>query len=361
MTILEANSIAGGSSGKAGGLLGDWATPKCLAPLSFKIHSEIARKHGGEKIWGYRNVYCADVKLQAQDSHSKATQSGGSSSVPSALDWLLPGAVKYYKEAGDPSNSAQVNPYMFTTALANLAKEKGAKVIYGSATQLNYKENGKGIASVAFTHKGNHSEIAATDVIIAAGPWTPRIFPSLHLGAPRGHSVIVRPTRDLTPYVLFPEISPPENDSLAHILSPEIYPRPGDAHFTFDTVYSSGPDDYAVPLPDDTDRVEVDLQKCEDVWIAIKSVSGEIRDGEVITRQACYKPQIRPHEEDEEVGPIVGPAGIEGVWIATGHDEWGIQNSAATGLVMSEMVFEGEAKSANCESLSPKHFLNDTA
>ena len=80
-----------------------------------------------------------------------------------------------------------------------------------------------------------------------------------------------------------------------------------------------------------------------------------------MTRQACYKPQIRPHEEDEEVGPVVGPAGITGVWLATGHDEWGIQNSAGTGLVISEMIMEGEAKSANCETLDPKHFLKDAA
>ena len=54
---------------------------------------------------------------------------------------------------------------------------------------------------------------------------------------------------------------------------------------------------------------------------------------------------------------MVGPTGIEGLWLATGHDEWGMQNSAGTGLVISEMIFEGKAHSANCESLDPKHFL----
>ena len=39
IVILEASKIAGGSSGKAGGLLAEWATPKCLAPLSFKTDS----------------------------------------------------------------------------------------------------------------------------------------------------------------------------------------------------------------------------------------------------------------------------------------------------------------------------------
>ena len=54
---------------------------------------------------------------------------------------------------------------------------------------------------------------------------------------------------------------------------------------------------------------------------------------------------------------MVGPTGIKGLWLATGHDEWGIQNAPGTGLIMSEMIFEGAAHSANCDSLDPKHFL----
>ena len=66
IVILEASKIAGGSSGKAGGLLADWATPKYLAPLSFKTHAELAQKHDGDKLWGHRKVHCADVDLQGK-------------------------------------------------------------------------------------------------------------------------------------------------------------------------------------------------------------------------------------------------------------------------------------------------------
>ncbi|KAL9612023.1 MAG: hypothetical protein Q9167_003349 [Letrouitia subvulpina] len=308
----------------------------------------------------------AETKFGATDSYtaqvhkSQDSRSTTSPSVPPALDWLLPGALKSYKEIGDPSNTAQVNPYIYTITLAKLSEEKGAKIVYGSATKLNFKRDGKAIASVTYTHDGTTSDLSATDLVIAAGPWTSRLFPSIHLGAPRGHSVVVRPSRDLSPYVLFPKIEPPVDGSQSHILSLEIYLRPSDSLYNHDTVYASGPDDYSVPLPNNTDDVAVDLQRCEDVYTAIKSVSDEIYEGEVLVRQACYKPQIRPHEDDEEVGPIVGPApGLDGVWIATGHDEWGIQNSAGTGLVVSEMVWEGEAKSANCASLDPKHFVKD--
>ena len=323
----------------------------------------MAKKHGGDKIWGHRNVYCADVQLQARDvetsSNVKNNIDAQSAKIPSDLDWLLPGSVKSYKESGTPSNSGQVNPYMFTKTMADLAENKGARIIIGSATTIDYTEDSRSILSVQYTQNGIVNSLPATDILLSTGPWTPRLFPRVQLQTPRGHSVIVKPSRNLSPYILFPTIQKPPNESIEHILSPEIYPRPDDGLHDFDSVYACGPDDYDVPLPNSSKSVIVDDQSCNDVWTAIKSVSQEIHDGEMITTQACYKPQIRSHEEDEEIGPIVGPTGIKGLWLATGHDEWGIQNAPGTGLVMSEMIFEGAAHSANCDSLDPKHFMRE--
>ncbi|KAL8890688.1 MAG: hypothetical protein Q9215_002196 [Flavoplaca cf. flavocitrina] len=330
------------------------------------LSSRLAKKHRGDGVWGHRNVYWADVALQVQDlDNGAAVTSGveeheGSSmtKVPSDLDWLLPGSVKSYAEAGNPNNSAQVNPLAFTETLAQLAKENGAEVIIGSAATINYRDKHNGISSVSYTQNGTSKTVEATDVLLAAGPWTPKLFPATNLGQPpRGHSVVVRPSRHLSPYVLFPNVSAPQSGSLSNLLSPEMYPRPGDKIHDFDTIYACGPDDYDVPLPDTTDTVAVDEQRCNDVYTAVGSVSKPIHDGEIITKQACYKPLIRPHEEDEEVGPIIGPTGVQGLWLATGHDEWGIQNAPGTGLVMSEMISDGAAHSADCESLDPKNFL----
>ena len=334
--------------------------------MSFKTHAALAKKHGGDKIWGHRSVYCADVEIQAQDvNHNDGVANGAKNdviaqpaNVPSELDWLLPESVKSYKELGTPSNSGQVNPYMMTKTLAELAEDHGAKIIIGSATAVIYAENNQNVVSVRYSQNGTTKSLPATDILLSTGPWTPKLFTRVNLKAPRGHSVVIKPSRNLSPYVLFPTITTPPNGSLEHILSPEIYPRPGDQLHSFDSVYACGPDDYDVPLPDTSESVVVDDQSCNDVWTAVKSISQEIHDGEIITKQACYKPQIRPHEEDEEVGPMVGPTGIKGLWLATGHDEWGIQNAPGTGLVMSEMILEGAAHSANCDSLDPKHFLD---
>ncbi|KAI6812201.1 hypothetical protein KC327_g14513 [Hortaea werneckii] len=355
ITILEATSIAGGSSGKAGGLVAEWATPSCLAPLSFKKHAELAETHGGDRLWGHRHVHCAEVALEARDL------SNASDSRVTKIQWLAPGVLNSYTEIGDLSNSAQVNPFLYTTNIARLAAETGVQTIIGNATDINYpaQNDHRSVTSVEYTTQtGSAERLDATDVIVAAGPWTPKLLPQVQLQAPRGHSVILNPTQPISRHVLFPTISPAAECGLKDLISPKIYPRPADALYDFETVYSAGPDDYEVPLPPTTGEVAVDPRKCNDITQVLSAVSRPLQNGQVLARQACYKPQIRAHKDGEEVGPMVGPLpGTRGLWLATGHDEWGISNSAGTGVVVSEMVFEGAAKSAEVGSLHPRHFV----
>ena len=361
ITLLEATEIAGGASGKAGGLVADWATPKCLAPLSFRTHGELAKRHDGAKAWGFRRVHCADVELRAQKPKDGPEEANpvpaGEAAHPDDLDWLAEGSIRSYDEVGSPQNSAQVDPPRLTRAIARLAEVAGAEIIMGSATSVNYREDGKAVDSVTYSANGQSETLEATDIVVATGPWTPRLLPSVKLLAPRGHSVIARPSKKLSPYVLFTTIEAAPGGGPDTVVSPEIYPRPPDDQSPQGTVYACGPDDHRVPLPASTALVEVDAVKCQKVWTGMSSVSGVIRDAEIVTRQACYKAQIRPHDDGEEVGPILGATDTKGLWIATGLDEWGMQNGPGAGRVLSEMILEGKSRSADCESLDPRHFL----
>ncbi|RMY17846.1 hypothetical protein D0867_05747 [Hortaea werneckii] len=279
ITLLEATSIAGGSSGKAGGLVAEWATPSCLAPLSFKKHAELAETHGGDRLWGHRHVHCAEVALEARDLDNL------SDSTKPEIDWLAPGVLKSYTEIGNLSNSAQVNPFLYTTNMARLAAEKGVQVIIGKATDIKYSigDDDISVTSVEYTtQNGSAESLEATDVIVAAGPWTPRLLPQVQLQAPRGHSVIIKPTSAVSPHVLFPTISPAADSGSKDLISPEIYPRPADALYDFETVYSAGPDDYDVPLPSSTDEVAVNPQKSDAITQSLSSVSPPLRDGQVL-------------------------------------------------------------------------------
>jgi glycine/D-amino acid oxidase-like deaminating enzyme len=346
ITLLEATRIAGGASGKAGGLLALWAYPSSIVPLSYRLHKELAQEHGGAEKWGYRGVHCGQIEAKARALHAPAIDGakdkvtdqidGGSISlqkrsadaikllraanVPNDLDWVDPKSVSGYEKMGDPDTTAQVHPYLFTTSMAHLAEERGVKIIYGSATKINSKDGG--VESVSYTtNKDTTSQtLPASHVILSAGPWTQKIWPDAPISGLRAHSVTIRPSNPVSAYCLFTAISLPkdfysnsENKSRSvkrhsSTVTPEIYARPNNE------VYACGEGDELVPLPENTDLVEVDPQKCQDVVDYVTSISDELRDGEVTARQACYLPNVSPGG-----GPLIGEISVKGLVFAAGH------------------------------------------
>jgi hypothetical protein len=101
-------------------------------------------------------------------------------------------------------------------------------------------------------------------------------------------------------------------------------------------------------------------KKCDEVFRLIGNVSQELKYGDIVIKQAFYKAQIRVHEEEEETGSIIGPLKAKGLWVAAGHDEWGIQNGPATGLLMSELILEGKYRSTDIKDLDPSHYIRSS-
>ncbi|KAF2146144.1 uncharacterized protein K452DRAFT_242742 [Aplosporella prunicola CBS 121167] len=367
ITLLEATQIAGGASGKAGGLLALWAYPSAIVPLSYRLHKDLAEKYDGPQRWGYRGVHCGQLDAIGRKANSNKKSAASNDAdgahvslqkrtpeaiallrkagVPADLDWVLPEGVRAYEEMGDPSTTAQVHPYQFTTSMASLAEERGVKVVLGSVTRINQSSD-NAVESVSYTPKDSTTEttIPADSVIVSAGPWTRNVWPSAPISALRAHSVTIRPTRDVSNYALFTSIAIPGSMPVA----PEIYARP------FQEVYACGEGDTLVPLPTTTADVEVDAQRCQEVIDQVGAISDELRDGEVTARQACYLPNVSRGGG----GPMIGPVpGVKGLVMAAGHTCWGIQNGPGTGKLVSEIVWEGKAKSANISSLSPSRWM----
>ncbi|QQK45335.1 Mannosyl-oligosaccharide glucosidase, putative [Penicillium digitatum] len=350
ITLVEASEIAGGASGKAGGMLAQWAFPSNLVGLSYKLHAELAEEHDGINRWGYREVNCGQLVVRGRAlAENTVGKAGGrnteslqkrsaaamsklrSANIPKDLDWIEPELLRAYESMSGPGETAQVHPYLFTTSIAKLAQEKGASIILGQVTGITRSKSS--VESVTYTNKtsGETQIIPATDVLVAAGPWTNSILPEVPISAMRAHSVVIQPKK--------PKSRPT-------VAAPEIYARP-DA-----TVYACGDGDRTVPLPKTTADVEVDHERCQEIIDHVGSISDELRDGEVLTRQACYLPNC-----DSGAGPLVGLTDVKGLYIAAGHTCWGIQNAPGTGKLMSEFVFDGKAKSANIGSLDPREFM----
>lgn len=280
--------------------------------------------------------------------HSHSDFEAKTAIFPSELDWIKAEAVKSYTELGGPTNTAQVHPFLFTAAIARLAQSRGVEVIIGSVTELVHNKDSGTVESVVYETKDTSQShtIPATDVVVAAGPWTRTLLPAAPIKESRNHSIVVRPSRVISPYVLFPELHPriPQKR-----IPPEIYPRPDG------TIYSCGPSDEDVPLPQTSHMVAVNKSVCETIFKDISSVSQEIRGGEVLVQQACYRPIVVGRRR--EIGPLIGPTYTKSLWLAAGHDSWGIQNGPASGKIMAELILEGIARSADVTSLDPRRML----
>lgn len=383
--LIEATGIASGASGKAGGLLALWAYPSSIVPLSFRLHKELAKEHGGETRWGYRGVGCGQLSIKGRRIGDTAAEGKGTpaqlnaihdeakkrvslqkrskdsfealqaAGVPEDLDWFVDENIQSYDSMGTPENTAQVHPYQFTTSMVELAREKGAQVILGRVTSINYKDSNprSGVESVIYTSKSisQPQTLPATDIILTAGPWTKSLLPKAPISALRAHSITIRPSRPCSPYAIFtsitlpPHCRPGSKNSRPQHVTPEIYARPNNE------LYACGEGDHLVPLPPSTAEVEVDDSRCKDIADYCAFISDPLRDGEITSRQACYLPQVETGS-----GPLIGKTGVEGVYLAAGHTCWGIQNGPGTGKLMSEFVMEGEAGSAKVGGLDPRRF-----
>ncbi|KAL8784124.1 MAG: hypothetical protein Q9195_009168 [Heterodermia aff. obscurata] len=311
ITLLEASKIAGGASGKAGGLLALWAYPSNIVPLSYKLHAELAAEHGGEKRWDYRKIHCGQLSAKGRSLDTINTENGKPANIdssislqkrdqaaigklqaaglPKDLNWFSPTSVQSYYEMGDPSTTAQVHPYKFTTSMATLASEAGARILTNaSATSLSTPNNTASSVTYTDTTTSTTHTLPASDIILAAGPWTQRLFPRAPISGLRAHSVTIRPSRPITAYALFTEIALPANfrprtDTFLKAkrghskdVTPEIYARPNNE------AYCCGEGDTLVPLPATTADVETDESRCQDIIDYVGSISDEMRDGEVL-------------------------------------------------------------------------------
>jgi hypothetical protein len=180
-------------------------------------------------------------KLPKTDENVKSRKIA--SGMPKDLDWFDEDCITGYSEMGTPSTTAQVHPYQFTTSMADLAVEAGVNVIFGSVKAIEKDANG--VKSVTYEDKMSKTShtIPATDVILAAGPWTKTVFPDAPIQAMRAHSVVVK--ADVTPYAIFSEIDLPKDFGMTSegdvkkrkhelTVSPEMYARPDG------TVYACG-------------------------------------------------------------------------------------------------------------------------
>lgn len=220
---------------------------------------------------------------------------------------------------------AQVHPYKFTTSVLDLALESGAQFIQGLCTSINDNDN-----SISYTAPDNSSlSLSADTVILTAGPWTPKLLPSIPISTSRAHSIVIQSPEQLPAQAIFFSYT----SSIDHLsMEPELYSRPS-------SVYICGPTDSTHPLPQYARDVEILDRATSTLEKFARSVSTRLA-GNVVRRQACYLPF---HDRGY---PAIGwqqhpSTNGMGVFVAAGHGVWGISLAPGTGKIIAEMVLAG--------------------
>lgn len=327
IVLIEGVDIASAASGKAGGLLSlnmHGSRTVSLAKLSYELHEKLAQEHDGEKNWGYRKLDTLEI-ISSPSPKRRGV-------LPKTLDWVDMEKIEYVSVLGTKSTTAQVHPYHFTRTIFFLAEEKGVKLILGRVLPLD------GTKTVRYIPKDEllvHT-IYADSIVIAAGPWTGQLCPEIPISGSRAHSIVVTIDQPLSAHALFIDMKLQNGQ---HV-SPEIYARK-------DELYICGYSDSA-PLPPTADDVQVKPGSCEALKAWADELSIAIKKGTVKTKQACYLPVCTTCIS----GPFIGKV-KEGLYIGSGHGCWGICNGPGTGKVLSEIILDGVAISADVTDLQP--------
>jgi glycine/D-amino acid oxidase-like deaminating enzyme len=327
--VVERTEVAAAASGKAGGFLAlDWCagTPlDRLARRSFTLHA--ALKSEVENDWGHRPMSAYGGFIVPERDARRHT--------PSRLNWLADGVI-IGDRLGTEESTAIVHPRKFTTAMMNAALAHGAALHRGQVTGIvrpTHEATARGV-------EVDGDVIEADAVIIAMGPWSLLAAEWMPLPAvfgQRSPSVVYDTGSDVPADALFLDYQ----DETGDAVSIEIFPRAdGSTHVT---AFSD-----VAPLPLDPAAVKADPGALARLERICERLSPAFRSERIIARQACFRPVT------EDGLPLIGRVPRnEGLYVATGHNVWGILNAPATGEALAELIADGDARSIDLAAFDP--------
>ncbi|KAK8066330.1 hypothetical protein PG997_013077 [Apiospora hydei] len=420
ITLLEASSIAAGASGKAGGLLGLWAYPQSIVPLSYHLHADLAAEHGGAERWGYRTVGCGQVaatlkhkdldgtRCRQQNGHSNGaqpinrstdSQSDSNSPVPKlensdGILGPLPGARQPDNDLGkeweklpkqdkaatqlltksvlptdlDWVDSNLIKEYaemgqpgftetaQFTTQIAALAEEKGVVIRTNARVTKISLTLGKTNVDSVQYHDGESGKLKTIHGVSDV---------VVAAGPWSGKLIPNAKIEGLRVHsVIFgADVSPYAVFTKIHLPINWVPPHRAAKGQKRRHKCEVDPEIYARPggEPDSTIPLPeaADQAECDEAQCDdLISYIGTVSSTLGSAPILAKQSCYIPRHMrfGEERSPLVGGTSVSGLWIAAGHTCWGIQNGPATGKLMSEYIFDGAPKSADIDDLDPRQY-----
>jgi glycine/D-amino acid oxidase-like deaminating enzyme len=182
--------------------------------------------------------------------------------------------------------------------------------------------------------------LEADAVVIAMGPWSVLAAGWIELPAvfgQRSPSLVYDTGANVPADALFLDYHEENGDAV----TVEVFPRAdGTTLLTAFSGQAALPLDPAAIMPsaDEVDRLQAIGER----------LSPLLRADKIVARQACFRPLT------EDGLPLIGKVpGNEGVYVATGHNVWGILNAPATGEALAELIVDGVARSTDLAPFDP--------
>jgi glycine/D-amino acid oxidase-like deaminating enzyme len=327
--VVERTEVAAAAPGKAGGFLAlDWcaSTPlDALARRSFELHAALPGQIAGD--WGYRRMTAY--------SGFVVPASGARRRVPADLDWLAEGVV-ITSRLGTAETTAIVHPRAFTTAMMSAAQRHGAELRRGRVIGIVRLSDGMTVGGVDV----DGSIIEADAVVVAMGPWS--VIAAKWMSLPtvfgqRSPSLVYDTGTDVPADALFLDC----HEESGAVVTVEVFPRANGN--TLVTAYFD-----QAPLPFDPAAVAPEPDEIDRLQVICERLSPKFRAEKIIARQACFRPLT------QDGLPLIGRLPqIEGVYMATGQNVWGILNAPATGEALAELIADGVARSIDLTPFDP--------
>jgi glycine/D-amino acid oxidase-like deaminating enzyme len=327
--VVERTEVAAAASGKAGGFLAlDWCagTPlDALARRSFGLHAALPSEIAGD--WGYRRMTAySGFVVPERDARRH---------VPAELAWLSDGVV-IGSQLGTTGTTAIVHPRAFTTAMMSAAQSHDAELRRGRITGIVQRADGSTVRGVEV----DGGVIEADAVVVAMGPWSVIAAKWMSLPAvfgQRSPSLVYDTGTDVPADALFLDY----HEESGAVVTVEVFPRANGN--TLVTAFSD-----QAPLPFDPAAVAPEPNEIDRLQTICERLSPMFGAERIIERQACFRPVT------QDGLPLIGRVPqIEGVYVATGHNVWGILNAPATGEALAELIADGVARSTDLTPFDP--------
>ena len=242
---------------------------------------------------------------------------------PDEVSRIEPRLTPHVRGAMYEDESAQLDSYRLTLALAQAAEQQGAQLQLRAVTALITQ--GSRVTGV----RSSAGEIECGTVVLAAGTWSSAFGDSLDFPIP------VRPLKGERLMLLY------DGPPLPVLISS---PKRGHMISRLDGILSVGStggrdyDDQDLYRGEEFDNVPTETAKMELLQRAV-DVFPQLVDAELVQQLAGSRP-LSPDRQ-----PIIGPVpGWQGVVLATGHTTKGIHLGPITGRIISDYILMGSAK-----------------